>query len=585
MRPSTRKWLLALLAVAVFYAASTRLEPINAFRKEHHLILPDLPESVRPSMLLTPLLAVGRAPLVDYLWLRATKLKDEGRFFDAYQLSQMICELQPRFASVWAFQAWNMSYNISVTLRSPEERWRWVRNGYELLRDKAIPLNPNNTQLYRELAWILYHKVGDYMDEWHYYYKLQFALQTEDILGEPPEGWVRPGRVRGDYYRDYDYQSLAEAPVTVEELLKQPAVAELVERLKTFGFDAGREASYLGLLEGLRTGQVQMPNVPAGEEANRLHDLQTLMNDPTTEEARGALQHFWRAYRLKNEVKLDPQQILKLQKAYGVTFDFRLPDTQALYWADLGMEKGADTREYIDVQKLNTNRIEFYCLQKMFHRGRLAMSRNAKLGEPPLYSPDLRMVPILFQAFLRDSEKYLTRENEGKPVSTNFVSGFVGFVRSAILRYYEAGMEKEAREKFEFLKEHFPDAMYAKGFSGFIAQQFLLDRELGDHRSAINRIGLLVRDALRLYAYDEDEQALRRMNRARQVYDLYQKNAVSDKMRIPFSFAEIVRNTTNEVDWSTAPRDTYERVCRKLGIEPLLQEPASAPAESPAAQQ
>jgi len=167
MRPATRKWLFALLGVAMVAIASTRIAPLNEARQKNNLVLPPLPETVQPSMLLTPLLAVGRAPLVDYLWMRATKLKEEGRFFDAYQLSETICQLQPKFASVWAFQAWNMSYNISVTLSTPEERWRWVRNGYELLRDQGIPLNPNNTQLYRELAWILFHKVGDYMDEMH----------------------------------------------------------------------------------------------------------------------------------------------------------------------------------------------------------------------------------------------------------------------------------------------------------------------------------------------------------------------------------------------------------------------------------
>ncbi|HVP13721.1 MAG TPA: hypothetical protein VMV94_21275 [Phycisphaerae bacterium] len=579
MRPSTRKWILLAAAAAVFYAASTQVRPLDDLRTGENLALPALPEKAQPSMLLTPLLAVGRAPLVDYLWMRATTLKDEGRFFDAYQLSQMICELQPKFASVWAFQAWNMSYNISVTLRTPEERWRWVRNGYELLRDKGIPLNPTSTQLYRELAWILFHKVGDYMDEWHYYYKLQFALQMEDILGEPPDDYVRPGRVRGDYYRDYDFKSLAEAPATFEELSKKPGVAPFVERLKEFGFDAGKEGIFLGLLSALKKSDVRLPNVRPGEEANRLHDLEAFMSDPATREAQVAIEHFWRAQRLKNEVKLDPQRILDLQKTYDLTFDFRLPDSHALYWAYIGLEKGIDTREYIDVHRLNTNRLEFFCLQKIFHRGRMAMSPNARLGEPPLFSPDLRVVPVLFDAYLRDSEKYLNREKENKVVSTNFETGFVGFVRSAILRYYEAGMEKEAREKFDYLKEHFPDPMYDKGLSGFIAKQFLLDRELGDHRVAMSRIGLLVRDAMLMYAYDEDDQAVRRMNRAKQVYDTYQQGTSSDRMKIPRTFAQIVEEVVQGADWGRGPRDTYEKVCRKLGIEPLPQAPTSAPAE------
>lgn len=580
MRPGIRKWIFAVSAAAVFVGAAMLVAPLNARRQEANLILPSLPENVRPSMLLTPLLAVGRAPLVDYLWLRATKLKDEGRFFDAYQLSQMICELQPKFASVWAFQAWNMSYNISVTFRTPEERWRWVRNGYELLRDKAIPLNPNNTQLYRELAWILFHKVGDYLDEMHYYYKLQFALQMEDILGQPPADFVQPGRVRGDFYRDYDYKSLAESPAAFDELLRKQDVAGFVERLRAFGFDAAKDGIYLGLLAALKSGEVQIPDVKPGDEANRLHDLEVLMADPATADAQKGLERFWRAHRLRNEVKLDPKRILDLQEALGVTLDFRLPDTHALYWASLGMEKGVDSREYIDVHKLNTNRLEFFCLQKMFHRGRLAMSDNARMGEPPLFSPDLRMIPILFEAFLQDSKPYLERENEPKPVSTNFDTGFIGFVRSAILRYYEAGMITEAREKLDFLAKNYPDPMYDGGLDGFIAKQFLIDRGLGDNRGAMARITLLARDAFRMFAYDEDDQAVRRLNRARQVYDFYQRTTSSDRLKIPFSFAKIIENVAQEVDWSRAPRGTYEKVCRKLGIQPLPQQPSSAPAES-----
>jgi hypothetical protein len=208
------------------------------------------------------------------------------------------------------------------------------------------------------------------------------------------------------------------------------------------------------------------------------------------------------------------------------------------------------------------------------------MSANAKMGEPPLFSPDLRMVVPLFDAYLRDSKKYLAREYEDKLVSTNFASGFVGFLRSAILRYYEAGMMTEAQEKFDFLRSNFSDPMYNNGLEGFVAKQFVFDRELGDHRTVMARIKLLARDAFRMYAYDEDEQAVRRLARAKQVYDIYQRNTSSDRMKIPFSFAQTLESVTQDVDWSRTPRGTYEKICRKLGIEPLPQPPSSAPAEA-----
>ena len=97
-----------------------------------------------------------RGLIVDILWMRADTLKQEGKFFDAKQLAEWITTLQPRFAQVWDFHAWNMAYNISVAIPNtqPEERWRWVKNGYELLRDRAIELNPKSILLYRSLSWI-----------------------------------------------------------------------------------------------------------------------------------------------------------------------------------------------------------------------------------------------------------------------------------------------------------------------------------------------------------------------------------------------------------------------------------------------
>ena len=580
MRPSTRKWLLFLMSLAALFGASTRLASINAQREEHHLVLPPLPEHMGASLLYSPLLALGRAPLVDILWLRATKLKDEGRFFDALQLSQRICELQPKFASVWVFQAWNMAYNISVTLKSPEERWRWVRNGYELLRDKGIPLNPNNTELYRELAWIFFHKVGDFMDDWHWYYKLQFALEMEGILGQPPPGFVRPGIPRGDFYRDYDYQSLADAPLRYDQLLAEDGVKTLADGLEDFGFDTSEPGIYLGLLASVRSGELRVPDTPEHEQENRKQALLAFVNDPDLADARVRMEKYWRAYKLRNGVKLDPKRIVELQEALGVTLDFRLAETHALYWANLGLEMGTDKRAALDIHRLNTNRIEFYCLQKMFHRGRMAMSRNAHLGEPPLLSPDIRVVPPLFQAFLTDSKKYLSNEKTKDPVSTNFKTGFVGFSRSAILRYHELGMQKEANDLFDYLRKSIPDPMYENGLDGFLLKQVGTDRELNNYRIALARIEALLRRGLLHLAYDEDEEATRYLARAKQVYLRYQSGVVSKgRQQFKFSFDEIVRQSVHMVGGQMY-RGSYVHLCQKMGIQPL---PESADEPQPAA--
>lgn len=586
MRPSTRKWLLMLTALALAYAASLRVGPMNELRETHQLILPPLPKKVSSSALLTPMLALGRAPLVDYLWLRATKLKDEGRYFDAYQLAQWICEMQPKFPSVWAFQGWNMAYNISVTHQSAEERWRWVRNGYELIRDKGIPLNPNNTQLYRELAWILFHKVGDLLDEWQGYYKLQFALQMEEVLGPPPEGYERAGRLAGDYYRSYDYKPLADAPQHIEDVLKDTDVAAFAAKMDGFGFDVRQTGVYLGMIDAWKDDKLEVRNVPEGRKADQLVALKSALTDPSSQKARRSLEVYWRAWRVRNELKLDPAKVIEINSTLGLILDYRLPESHALYWSVLGVEKGRGTRLNFDIHKLNTRRLEFFCLQKMFQRGRIAMSRDSKSGEPPLMQPDVRVAKVLFDAFVRDSEQFEKEKHEG-PISQNFITGFVGFTRTAILRYHELGMNKEAQEFFDYLKKYYPDPMYERGISGFLEIQFREDKKIYDYRTSLARIEAMIYRGLVHYAYDEDEDAIRFIKRAKDLYDNYQRTVASPRLRFTFTFAQTIEQVAHERAGQMS-RPSYETVCRKLKIQPLgegatipINLPTSLPAESP----
>ena len=146
-------------------------------------------------------LGAFRGIYVDYLWIQADMRKDKGQFFDALQKAKKITELQPRFAAVWEFQAWNMAYNISVAMPADQwqERWKWVRNGYELLRDEGIKKNPKVISLYRYLAWIFQHKISYVADDCHKHYKRELALSIRPLLGLNPtrEEFVKLARTAG----------------------------------------------------------------------------------------------------------------------------------------------------------------------------------------------------------------------------------------------------------------------------------------------------------------------------------------------------------------------------------------------------
>lgn len=140
----------------------------------------DAPAGVR---FVTIALGGFRGILADYLWLRASDLQDEGRFFEVAQLADWITRLQPRYPEVWAYHAWNMAYNITSVIADPADRWHWVRNGLRLLRDEGIPSNPRDPKLYWELGWMFYDKVGGKWDEATLFYRVNFAGEMSRAAG------------------------------------------------------------------------------------------------------------------------------------------------------------------------------------------------------------------------------------------------------------------------------------------------------------------------------------------------------------------------------------------------------------------
>ena len=174
-----------------------------------------------------------RGIFVNWLWIRANNLKEEGKFYEANQLADVITRLQPRFPRVWVFHAWNMAYNISVATQTRKERWDWVQSGISLLRDKAIPANPNDLYIHKELAWIYLHKIGGYTDDANGYYKRMFAQEWTIVLGQPPDK-DPTDRSRESAIKKYaDWlRKIAESPERMEDLVaKEPSVALLRERL------------------------------------------------------------------------------------------------------------------------------------------------------------------------------------------------------------------------------------------------------------------------------------------------------------------------------------------------------------------
>ena len=130
-----------------------------------------------------------RGLVSEVLWIRASSLQEEGRYFELVQLADWITALDPRAADAWVFNAWNLSYNVPAMLPDRRSRLNWVRAGIDLLKDKAIRANPDNPRLYRELGWLYQNKVGSDGDDAATLYKLALAREFHDgdaAAGEGP---------------------------------------------------------------------------------------------------------------------------------------------------------------------------------------------------------------------------------------------------------------------------------------------------------------------------------------------------------------------------------------------------------------
>jgi hypothetical protein len=143
------------------------------------------PSPLPPAMAFTTVVLAGfRGVVADLLWIRAAALQDEGRYVELVQLANWITALEPHSDDIWALQAWNMAYNVSVMLPGNTDRWRWVQNGIQLLRDRGLRYNPKSAYLHGELSWLFYHKIGMDLDSSAQHYKQQWAKQMMPLVGQ-----------------------------------------------------------------------------------------------------------------------------------------------------------------------------------------------------------------------------------------------------------------------------------------------------------------------------------------------------------------------------------------------------------------
>ncbi len=447
---------------------------INASASHHQLVYVDrAEENAPPQVALGIAMGALRGVFVNYLWIRANTLKEEGKFHEAMTLARAITTLQPRFPDVWTFHAWNMAYNISVSANTREERWEWVNKGIRLLRDEGVVYNPNALLIHRELAWIFLHKIAGFTDDANQYYKRSLAAEWTEILGEPPVLSPVTRSREGATQAFIDWLTpIADAPRAIRGLLASAPDDDTRELLRhlidtieggaadDLGIDFLKRYTQLDALlqSSYRDFVINMPE--AQLKANpRGALLRSLVLDPQYDDAFELLLPFVRRRVLTEDYHMEPHRMIRYTEKYG-PLDWRHPAAHSLYWSAKGVEATFTRireRTNSDYDFVNADRGTIQALQELYRSGELYFSyvywtrpqlRMQEDGSPGVYSlylavPNAHFVEKYGDIVIEVAGR--SKYDQEARIWGLYDGGYENFLKDAIRFFYRRGQRDTAQ--------------------------------------------------------------------------------------------------------------------------------------------
>lgn len=416
-----------------------------------------------PSVGLGIAMGAFRGLFVNYLWLRANHLKEQGKFYEAVQLSDAITRLQPRFPRVWAFHAWNMAYNISVATKTAAERWQWVNAGVNLLRSEAIPKNPNDPLLYKELAWLFVHKMQGYSDDANRYYKRRLAEEWTYVLGIPPR--LPDDRAASTKAMIEWFEPVARAPYSLDSVIAREVaearaaqflppdapnppskVADLVARITAAGlqldFNLLRLVALRRAYDAAWYADDSLVQLGANQQNATLTEL---LANPDYDDAWARLLPFVRRQVLEQKYNMRPETMIEMMRRYG-PLDFRHPGSHALYWATLGVDRALDRKSTEATDTINVDRIVTHALQEIW--------RTGKIYYDLITDEYITLTDLNFTDAYGEVVEYLATEERAGVVEqeerafTLYGIGYENFMKDVIRTYYRLGRIEDAQRYY-----------------------------------------------------------------------------------------------------------------------------------------
>ncbi|MCG3122116.1 MAG: hypothetical protein GIKADHBN_00493 [Phycisphaerales bacterium] len=491
-----------------------------------------------PEVALGIAMGAFRGIFVNYLWMRANDLKEEGKYWEAIELSRAITRLQPRFPRVWVFHAWNMAYNISVKTSTAEERWNWVQAGIRLLRDEAIPANPSDLLLHKELAWLYLHKVQAYADDANPVYKRKVAEEFEIVVGKPPQATLvmqdRDAAVKA--YTEW-FGTIVDAPATLEAVFEaDPHARELIEKIVTI---LGEEPYLLLLRRYTLAASVKQSGRREYWEQRfgpRTTEFQKLVDDPRYAGAWDAFVRHMRKRVLTADYHYELDRMLRCIQKYG-PIDWRHPAAHSVYWASRGVELSLprwSDRNKDNFDFVNTDRMTIQAVQELARTGELYFNiLEQQEGGASTYMAIPN--PHFIETYGRILEELTARSwaDTDKRAWSFYSAGYENFLADQIRFYFRRGERGKAEELYQKLRTYpgqnmnHPDRAFdlSRPMAEFVEKQ-LFDRQTAPDVARAEVTGSLYQAFVKGLLGGSTEVFTREREYAKQQHRYYMENQI-----------------------------------------------------------
>ena len=504
--------------------------------KEERLVDESFAAEGTPPIVAFSTMALGgfRGLIADILWIRAGDLQQKGKYYELVQLSDWILKLQPKFSAAASHMGWNMAYNVSVACKRPEDRLRWVRRGIQLMQD-AVTMNPNDPEVYNELAWIYQHKLGNVLDDAQRYYKGTMARELIFLYGK--------------HYPDWE--AWAASPAT-EDALRERFPADHPAWLAIMEYNQGDLTRLFG--EFMLNG-----------------GLPKELKEKLTEEDASVLDYYFRRKWLKKDWNVEPEKILETNRAYG-ELDWLLPESFGIYWARVGLEHSPDRKN------LGLTRLILQSLVASFNYGRMLLPKEDEVSDFFLLVPNTDVIDAT-----RNLYKEVMKSDEYSHMP--FEALYENFLIDSIVTLYSYSQKEAAANLYQELRTETKNGnSRTMTLDQFVLNEWEDDIVSGDFKQIGNELEGLLFTACLLIGYGDRDAAADHLALALRVYERYKKQHASiDRVALP-PFSEMKARTARAII-ENYPPEIANRLRAELEEDLKKQEQAASDADGSGADQ